>query len=889
MNVPSTITTYLFTDIEGSTRLWEQEPERMRLALKRHDAIARRAVEEHAGTVVKTMGDGLHATFDDPLDAVSAAMELQQALSDANETEGIALRVRCGLHAGVDERRDRDFFGRAVNRAARIMSAAHGGQVLLSEAVAILVSGRLPAGVALRELGAVRLRDLASPDRIYQIVHPKLRQDFPALRSLEVTPNNLPVQLTSFIGREKEVEEVEKLLDQNRLVTLLGVGGIGKTRLSLQLAAGLMEDYPDGVWFVELAPVTDDALVAQAVASVVGVKEEAGRPVVEALVKCVQDRRLLIILDNCEHLIASCAELAKQILRAGRQLKVLASSREALHVAGEAIYAVPALAVPDPYHKFIHTALTQYAAARLFIDRAVAAQPAFALSERNATAVADVCQRLDGIPLAIELAAARVRAMSVEEIATRLTDRFRLLARGDRTALPRQQTLRALIDWSYDLLTESERTLFQRLSVFAGGWTLEAAEAVGAGGNLGAESVLELLTNLVEKSLAMLDPDRGRYRMLETVREYAQDRFSKTGEGPEVRTRHLDFYLALAEKARPELMGPQQATWLATLDLERENLLSAHTWCSSAESGAERGLRLTGATKQYWITRGLLGLGHRLCVEALARTASQDRTIERCLGLFHAGQVSSFMGSYEEACEYLEESLAIARELGDKRRIAGALQPLGMATLGLGKLTTARAYFEEALVLANEQNNARQLAGAINALAQLHRVEGNLDSAVKLYEKVIAIGNELGDHETTAIGLLNVAIVAVSRGARDEARKLLLDALAIASKIGSKPAGQSVVEVCAGLAVLRDDCEQAARFFGSAETQVSQTGLHRDPADEAFLSPLIARARDRISAAAFAAAESAGRELSYDEAIEEARSWLEGISRSKAKNRTASP
>ena len=877
MNVPSAITTYLFTDIEGSTRLWEQEPERMRPALARHDAIARRAVEGHAGTIVKTTGDGLHATFDDPLDAINAAIELQQALSDASETEGIPLRVRCGLHAGVDERRDRDFFGRAVNRAARIMSAAHGGQVLLSEAVAILVSGRLPAGVALRELGAVRLRDLASPDRVYQIVHPKLRQDFPALRSLEATPNNVPVQLTSFIGREKEVEEVEKLLDQNRLVTLLGVGGIGKTRLSLQLAADVMDDYPDGVWFVELAPVTDGALVAQAVASVVGVKEEVGRPVVEALVKCVQDRRLLIILDNCEHLIASCAELAKQLLQAGRQLKVLASSREALHVAGEAIYSVPALAVPDPYHKFIHTALTQYAAARLFIDRAVAAQPAFALSERNATAVADVCQRLDGIPLAIELAAARVRAMSVEEIATRLTDRFRLLARGDRTALPRQQTLRALIDWSYDLLTEPERVLFRRLAVFAGGWMVDAAEAVSVGGEVDDAGVLDLLARLVEKSLVVMEPGAGRYRLLETVRQYAQERLTESGEEQDVRTRHLDYFLALAEKAWPELMGPQQAAWLATLDLERENLLAAHAWCNRSVWGLEKGLRLAGLTKQYWMTRGLLGLGYRICLEALARTGAQDRTIERCRGLFHAGQVASFMGRYAEARKYLEESLAIARELDDRGRIAAALQPLGMATLGLGALAMARSYLEEALALAKEQDDKRQLEGAINALAQLHRVEGSLDLAMPLYEKVIALANELGDHETIAIGLLNVAMVAVSRRSPDEARKLLLDARAIAHKIGSKPAGQSAIEVSAGLAVLREEWERAARFFGAAETQVAQTGVHRDPADEAFLSPLIARARDQVDAKAFAAAEAAGRALSYDDAIEEVRSWLESL------------
>src|SRR5436190_15565914 len=360
MQVSPGVVTFLFTDIEGSTRLWEQEPERMRPALARHDAIARAAVEGHRGIVVKTAGDGVHATFDDPLDAIGATLQLQQALADSTATGGIAFRVRCGLHLGVDERRDNDFFGPAVNRAARIMSVAHGGQVLLSEAVALLVRGRLPAGVTLRDLGAVRLRDLASPERVYQVVHPQLRQDFPALRSLEATPNNLPQQVTSFIGRGFDLTEVKKILGNTRLLTLLGVGGIGKTRLSLQVAADMLDGFPDGVWFVELAPLVDAQLVPQAVASVLGVKEEAGRPVVEALKKHVKDRQLLLIVDNCEHLVHACAELAKQLLESGPRLKILASSREHLHVPGEATYPVPALGVPEPSTATTPAALTQY-------------------------------------------------------------------------------------------------------------------------------------------------------------------------------------------------------------------------------------------------------------------------------------------------------------------------------------------------------------------------------------------------------------------------------------------------------------------------------------------------------------------------------------------------
>jgi predicted ATPase/class 3 adenylate cyclase len=875
VQAPSAVTTFLFTDIEGSTRLWEDEPGRMQPALARHDALVRAAVEHNRGDVVKMSGDGVHAAFSDPLDAVCASLELQRALADSESTNDIAIRVRCGIHAGVNERRDNDFFGNAVNRAARIMSTAHGGQVLLSQAVAVLVGERLPTGVTLRDLGSVRLRDLANPERVYQLVHAELRQDFPALRSLEATPNNLPQQVTSFIGRERELAEVKRLLANTRLLTLLGVGGIGKTRLSLQVAADLMDDYPDGVWFVELAPQTDARLVPQAVASVLGVKEEAGHPVVEALAKYVKDRQLLLVLDNCEHLVPACAELAKRLLQAGPRSKVLASSREHLHVAGETTYLVPALDAPDPQQTIALGALTRYEAVRLFTDRAGAAQPSFQITQQNATAVADICHRLDGIPLAIELAAARVRALSVETIAARLHDRFRLLAGGDRTALPRQQTLRALIDWSYDLLTEQERALFRRLAVFAGGLALEAAETVGSGGDVDKRDVLELLTNLVEKSLVALDTGGSRYRLLETVRQYAQERLNESGEEDQARMLHLVFYLAFAEKARPQLVGPEQGAWLARLDLERENILSAHAWCDRAKGGVELGLRLAEAMRPYWFSRGLLALRHRLTVESLQREGAQARNFARCLGLFNAGQVCCFMGRYNEAQGHLEESLAIAREIENPERIEAVLELLGMVAFAQGDTAAARAHLKEALALAKGLGNKRQLAAALNGLAQVHRADGNLDAAQPLYAEFLALAQELGDRENIAIGVLNLAMVSIGRGASECARGNLLDALAIAEEIGFKPAGQSVLEVSAGLACLLEQWERAAKFFGIAEAQAEQTGLRRDPGDEAFLLPLIAKARAALGETVFTAAEAAGRRLSYQEAVEDARKWLE--------------
>ena len=869
------ILTFLFTDIEDSTRLWEQQPELMRLALARHDALARATVEKHGGIVVKMSGDGVHAAFGDALDALKAALMFQQEVAALAAVAGIVLRVRCGLHAGAVERRDNDFFGGPVNRAARIMSAAHGGQVLLSQLVAELVQDRCPDGVAFRDLGTVRLRDLAHPERVLQALHPRLRLDFPPLRSLESTPNNLPQQATSFIGRESELAQIRSLLASTRLLTLHGTGGLGKTRLALQTAADLLDDYEDGVWFVELAPLADARLVAPALATLLGIREEAGSSVPQILARHVRDRKLLIVLDNCEHLIQACADLASELLRAGAGLKILAASREALRIGGETTYRVPSLALPAPQDDTAGPDWVQFEAVRLFVERAAAVQPAFRLTDLNAAMIADICRRLDGIPLAIELAAARVRTLPVDTIRERLSDRFRLLTGGDRTALPRQKTLRTLIDWSYDLLDWPERLLLQRLAVFAGGWTLDAAESIGAGGELVAADILDVLSRLVEKSLVTLEAEGTRYGLLQTMRDYALERLVESGEESETRTRHLLHYLAFAESAWPRLVGPDQGTWLARVDRERENLLAAHAWCDHAESGAELGLRLAGSVKIYWLNRGLLGLGYRITREALARPGAQQRNYARCRRLTEAGQLGFFMGRYGEVLGLLEESLSIARELGDPARIVGALQPLGMAYLGAGNPRVARAHLEEAVALAQAIGNKRELAGALNALAQLNRAENALDLAAPLYENVVALARELDDRESIAIGLLNLAMVSIGTGATSSARLMLVEVLAIAEEIGSKPAAQSALEVAAGLAVTSGAAGRGAEFFGAAETIAAQTGLKRDPADELFLAPLMANAGETLGAAAFVAACAAGRARTFTQAVTDVRAWLE--------------
>ena len=875
MTAAAGLVTFLFTDIEGSSRLWETDPERMRPALARHDALIRGAVARHHGTVVKMLGDGVHAAFDDPRDAVDAILDLQLAMSAAPNDGGLQLRIRSGLHCGAVERRDNDYFGAAVNRSARIMNSAHGGQVLLTQSVVSLLVDRLPADVSLRDLGLIRLRDLTSPEHVYQVLHPKLRQDFPALRSLEATPNNLPQQVTTFVGRDREVAEVRRLFATTRLLTLLGAGGIGKTRVALHAAAEVMDEHPDGIWFVDLSPQSDPRLVPQLVASTLGVKEDPGNTVTDALATYVKDKRILLVLDNCEHLLHACAELATTLLRAGGRVKILAASREPLRIAGETVFPIPALAVPDARAKLSVDTLQHYEATQLFIDRATAANPSFEATERNAAAIVDICRRLDGIPLAIELAAARVRALPVETIDARLSDRFRLLAGGDQTARPRQQTLRALIDWSYDLLTEPEKALLRRLAVFAGGWTLEAAEAICTGAGLDETDVLELLTHLVDKSLVATDAEGSRYRLLETVREYAREKLDGAGEGDDVRGRHLEYFVKFAETARASFNGPDHSSWLARLDPDRENLLAANAWTASASG--EAALRLNCALGTYWFARGLTELGLRLATEALARTDTEARTRTRANALFEAGWQCCHLARYVDAQRWLEESLGIGRELGDARHVGKVLQPLGLAAFGRGDAAAARNYLSEAIESARGLGDKSELAAALNGLAQLHRIDGDFDAAEPLYRQAVQLFRELGHREGVAVGLLNLAMVAIGRGGDNNARDMLVEVLDIADETGSKPLGQCVLDVTAGLGVQRQDFEHAARYFGAAEAQVAETGMRRDPTDESFLLPLIDRARDRLGTAAFERAVHAGRTLNYTDGIGEVRSWLSSV------------
>ena len=796
--LPTGTVTYLLTDIAGSTRLWDEHPEAMRHAHARHSDIIAACVERFQGRIVRERGEGdsRFGLFAGPVAAVQAALAIQQEFAAETWPLPTPLRVRIALHTSAEtETAGNDYASPGANRCARLRALAVGGQTLLSRVTGELTAGHLPNEASLRPLGTHRLQDLDRPEEVFQLCHPDLADDFPALRSLDSLPTNLPGQFSSFVGREREMQDLKRLLAQTRLLTLLGAGGTGKTRLSLQAGADLLDQYPDGVWLVELAPLSDGALVWQEAAAVLGVREEPGRPLPQTLRTALQAKRLLLILDNCEHLIGVCAEMAETLLQSCPQVRILASSREVLGIPGEVTYYVPSLSLPPADETPPPERLLDFEAVRLFVERAQASAPTFALTAANAAAVVHLCRRLDGIPLALELAAVRVRALTLEQLLARLDDRFRLLTGGSRTNLPRQQTLRALIDWSYDLLPERERGLWARLSVFANGWSLEAAEQVCAGNDTEAWEVLDLLTQLVDKSLVLAEEREGavRYRMLESIREYGRARLDQRAEATEIRRQYAAFYLAFAEEADRHLHGPEQAEWLARLETERENSYRAfEIGLAQAQDAADADataylLRFAAAQGDFWRTRSYLTEGRSRLSAALALpNASRGASAAYASCLSSAGILAWLQSDYAEARKLILMGLERKRALNDRSGVASALGNLGNIAKDEGDYSLAQSCLEEGLQIARAVQDPHVLAVLLNSLGAIHREQGRPGQALPLLEESLELRRRSGDKRGISLTLNNLGSLLRELGEHDRTRAMQEESLRFLREIGDR-------------------------------------------------------------------------------------------------------
>jgi predicted ATPase/class 3 adenylate cyclase len=890
--LPTGTVTFLFTDLEGSTCLLEAHPAAYREALGRHHALLRAAVEAHGGAVFETVGEAVYAAFARPADAVAAALAGQLALWSEAWGEVGELRVRMALHTGDVERQGDHYFGAPLYRAARLMATAHGGQVVLSGATAALTRDVLPAGAGLRDLGTHRLKDLRRPEQVSQLVHPDLPAAFPALMSQDAHPHNLPVQSTPFIGRARELAAVRMRLlrDDVRLLTLTGPGGVGKTRLAFQAAVDLVGRFAGGVFVVPLGHLAEPGLIPSAMAQALGVREAAGRPLLDSVRDAVGSRALLLVLDNCEHLLGA-APLVAGLLAACPALKVLATSRAVLRLSGEHALPVPPLALPepsDPQGPARTDHLTECEAVRLFLDRARAARADFTLTQANAPAVAAICRRLDGLPLALELAAARVRLLPPRALLARLEHRLPLLTGGARDLPARLQTMRDAIAWSYDLLPAGEQTLFRRLGAFAGGCSLEAAEAVcatGDGGGAGgtgdvATDALDGLAALVDQSLLRRDEagdDGGepRFVMLETVREYALERLAASGEAAAVRGAHAAHFLDLAERAEPGLRGPEQAAWLDRLEREHDNFRAALRW--AVERGeADLGLRLGGALWRFWYTHAHLSEG-REWLTALLADPGAGRSAARAKALAGLGTLTWFRGDDRAARSLVEESVAIGRELRDSPSLAASLAWLGYVTQQ-GDPAAARAWLEEALAIGREVGDGEVIAHALNLLGEVARCEGDYGRAAACYEESLAAARDLGERWRVAAALHNLGHIARHRGDPEGAAARFRESLAVARELGDTRLIAHCLTGLAGVAATGQP-ERAGRLFGAGAALFDAIGAGLDPADRAERDRNAAAARGALGEAPFAAAWEAGRALPAEEAIALASEALLALSR----------
>ena len=821
--------TFLFTDIEGSTKLLQRLGDRYAELIAAHGRLLREAIARGDGTEVGTEGDAFFAVFRAPTRALEAAVHAQRALAEQLWPEGNSVRVRMGMHTGSAVLSGHDYIGLDIHLAARIAAAAHGGQVVVSETTRALVESAVPAGVSLRDLGRHRLKDIEQPIHLWDVVIDGLPAEFPAIRSLDARPTNLPQQRTSFVGREREAADVTDLLTQSRLITLTGPGGTGKTRLAVKVAADHLDRFADGVFFVDLSPIRDPALVPSAVAQALVVREEPGRDQLDTLSDHLRDRHLLLVLDNTEQVIESGLAVAR-LLDSAPRLTIVATSRVPFHISGEREYHVPAMSVPDPGQASDIELIAGSEAVALFTERAAAVRTGFHVTAENAVAVAEVTARLDGLPLAIELAASRLNVLTPQALLARLTERLPLLTGGARDLPERQRTLRGTIEWSHELLKHEERRLFARLAVFAGGWTLESAEAV-CGPSLGSD-VLEGLSNLVDASLvrhAELVSGEPRFTMLETIREFAVEQLAASDEAPEFRRRHAEHFRDLAERYDPGFFfriggtGPEQSARGLHLDREYENIRAALGWAADGGDVAT-GLRIAGALSWYWQHRGHFADGRGWLERLLSAPQPATEPAVRIRALLPMGDLALMQGHRDVAETAWQEAVDLAREIQDRRLLAWSLLDLADIPTFAKDYGRAEAMLQESLATAQEGGD-RILASEVGAvLGRLAYFRGDIATAEERYRQAVAAQRELGADRFLAINVGRLGDVEVELGEFDAAETHYQEALAKVHEAGNVVITAIMLVYLGWLAGRRRDPRRTARLLGAASRVTDEAG-----------------------------------------------------------------
>ncbi len=795
---PSGTVTFLFTDIEGSTRLAQDFRDIHHELIEKHHAILGDSVKDCGGHVFKIVGDAFCCSFLKAEDAVRAAVTIQRKLGE-EDWGNAAMKVRMGIHSGNAEWNGHDYMGYlTLVRTNRVMSAAHGGQVIVSGSVASQLTldceaeicvgrgGESESRVAFRDLGERRLKDLIEPLRIYQLTGEGLDSEFPPLKTLDARPNNLPVQLSSFVGREKELSELRELITGSRLVTLVGPGGTGKTRLVLQAAAELIDNFAHGVWFIDLAALSDSSMLEESMLKALEIEDDSSRNPLQKLADFLKGKELLLILDNCEHIVEACSRIAEHILSGTAKVRIFATSRESLRCNGEITCKVSSLTYPEPGSGISPEKLTEYSSVRLFIERALSVNQNFRINKGNSEALARICSQLDGIPLAIELAAARSRLLNLNDISKRLNDRFSLLTGGRRNVLPRQKTLRATIDWSHDLLAEKEKVLWRRLSVFTGGWSLEAAETVCEGSGLENQEILDISEQLVEKSIISFSDLSGRFGMLETMRQYGREKMQEADETDIISGKLLSYFLEFCEKGVSDYTGPRSGERMNIVESDYPNIQTALRWAVESNRLAE-GNRLACTLGKFWEARGYLVEGSSWMQKLLDPSFGLP-AILRANSLKLSAILSSVLGQADKAVAELEEAKILFKECDDKQGLAQVLNILGLAKFDTGHYDVAKEYLEESLLLKRESGVPISICSSLNSLGLLANHLGRYEEALSYYDEALAIAEKLSDHNYLSILYNNIAEASDHMGDSVKAEEYFGKGLEIDRKLGNKNA-----------------------------------------------------------------------------------------------------